>query len=537
MSIISQQRKDTLLARGRKGIQGTSKVPFKDGSLLAFLYSAGLVVANMALVIWAHRAFTRANWGLGGAMQIAGCFAITVCAVLGTRLLLRMLSPRLLLRNSRVCLLTIITLIAVGITACLQRYTGLWLGEHNAVAVFLYPYAVVPALATLLLRQRRAGVAAGIGASMLMGMYETPRDNAPLVVFFLGILTAMILPYLLTNIRKRIRLLRALMLSSLLLLVGVYIFSSMSPERVGQAATLFFDGRLHYAIGLQVAACLVGSVAYTVLILVILPLFERFFGVCSDIALNGFADLSNPLLERLATEAPGTYTHCLTTATIATAAADRIDASALLVRVGCFYHDVGKLGAPPMFIENTTPERNPHNTLNPSTSATWVRSHVKDGVVLAHKAGLPPAVIDIIRQHHGTTPMSFFLQRAREQAKAEESRQPQRMPRVLVDESQFRYEGPRPATKEAAIVMLADSVEAAGRSLANGSPSAIDHLVETIVETKLKDGQLDDTPLTLLELTAIKKAFVASLGTILHVRMRYPKEEKKDEKPDAPPTL
>jgi putative nucleotidyltransferase with HDIG domain len=380
---------------------------------------------------------------------------------------------------------------------------------------------VVPALATLLLRRRRAGVSAGIGTSMLMGMYAPPRDHSALIVFALGILTAIILPYLLTHVRRRIRFFRAMMLSSLLLTVGIYIFMSVSPECV--TAEGFFVGHLP-VIGRQLVACGVNGVAYTVLILLLLPLCEKLFGVCSDISLNGFADLGNPLLEQLATEAPGTYAHSLTVATLATAAADRIEASALLVRVGSFYHDIGKLSAPPMFIENTTPERNPHNTLNPSTSATWVRSHVKDGIVLAHKAALPPAVIDILREHHGTTPMTYFLHRAKELAKADEAKQPQRTQRTIVDESQFRYEGPCPSTKEAAIVMLADCAEAASRSLPHVTPRHLEHLVSGIIEAKIKDGQLDDTPLSMMELTEIKKSFVASLATILHVRMRYPKE-------------
>ena len=530
MEAISRLRRDILLERERKGVQGTSKVAFKDGSLLAFLYGAGLVIINMVLVLWVHSASSSYDgWGRrDGIMRSIGALSITVCAVFGTRVLLRMLSPTILARNSRICLLTVLSLLSVGITACLRYTAEVYLGEHFKAAVsFLYPYALTPALATLLLRRRRAGVAVGIGTSMLMGMYETSRDNSPLIVFFLGILTAMALPYLLTHVRRRLQLFRVMMFSSLLLMVGIYIFMAINPDRVNLDE--FFTGHLSLSIvGLQLGACIAGGVMYTVLILVMLPLLERIFGVCSDISLNGFADLGSPLLERLATEAPGTYAHSLATATIATAAAERVDASALLVRVGCFYHDIGKLGAPPLFIENTTPERNPHNTLSPSTSATWVRSHIKDGVVFARKAGLPPAILDILREHHGTTLMVPFLHKAREIAKADEAKQPQRAQRVIIDESQFRYEGPCPSTKEAAIVMLADSVEAASRSLSNVTSGTLEHLVQNIIETKLKDGQLDDAPLSMMELTEIKKSFVSSLGTILHARMRYPKEEQKE---------
>jgi len=239
----------------------------------------------------------------------------------------------------------------------------------------------------------------------------------------------------------------------------------------------------------------------------LLPLFEGIFDVVSPIRLMELTHPSNPLLKRLQIEAPGTYHHVMTVSTLAEAAAERIGANALLVRGGAYYHDIGKLKRPHYFIENQIEGENVHDTLSPSISALVILSHVQDGVNLAKEYGLPSAMIDFITEHHGTTCLSYFYNRAKEREEH-------------VERDQYCYPGPKPRSKETALLMLADSTEAAVRALGSSvlNVPALNDAIRQVIEVKKKEGQLDEVDLTMRDLNDIQQAFVKTLMSMYHTR-------------------
>ncbi|NNF14445.1 MAG: HDIG domain-containing protein [Gemmatimonadetes bacterium] len=249
--------------------------------------------------------------------------------------------------------------------------------------------------------------------------------------------------------------------------------------------------------------------------------FELFTGITTEQTLLEWADPTRPLLRRLSMEAPGTYAHTINVANLAEAAAQEISANGLLCRVGVLYHDVGKMLKPHYFVENQPDSRNPHDKLKPETSASIVREHVTEGVRLAEEAGVPDIVIDFILEHHGTQRIGFFYEKARE-----ESEEP-------VDATRFSYPGPKPQSRETAIVMLADSCESAARAMRDPTPERVRDLIEMVVSGKLADGQLDEAPVTLGEITRIKDQFVKILGGVVHRRIEYPETKHLTEADSA----
>jgi hypothetical protein len=241
--------------------------------------------------------------------------------------------------------------------------------------------------------------------------------------------------------------------------------------------------------------------------------------------------MGNPLLQRLAMEAPGTYHHSIMVANLGAAAAREIGANELLVRVCAYFHDIGKLTKPEFFIENAQYRHNPHDDLAPSMSTLVITSHVKEGLTLAMRHKLPRVVLDGIREHHGTGLVSYFYHRARQQKEAEQSAGSTR--NGDVQEQDFRYPGPRPTTPEMAILSLADSLEAASRSMEKPTASRIENLVSEIIRSKLDDGQLNETRLTLAQLSAIRRSFVFTLTNMLHGRVAYPQDENRNKQSTA----
>jgi len=254
-----------------------------------------------------------------------------------------------------------------------------------------------------------------------------------------------------------------------------------------------------------------------------LPVAEWFTRVTTNQTLQELADPKHPLLQRLQMEAPGTYAHTISVANLAEAVCTAIGANALLARVGVYYHDIGKVVKPQYFIENQPRGRNPHDKLKPAMSAAIVRSHVVEGLKLAEQHKLPDTVKAFIAQHHGTQPISFFLQ----QAKATD-------PNCRVEARDFAYMGPKPQTRETAVVMLADSVESAARAMQDPTPERIRELVERIVGAKIAAGQLDQSPLTLKEIATAKEVLARALGSMYHHRVDYRAERGGDAAPAAP---
>ncbi len=258
---------------------------------------------------------------------------------------------------------------------------------------------------------------------------------------------------------------------------------------------------------------LVNGAVVAVLATGLLPLLENSFGRTTDFTLLELSNLNEPMLRHLVLVAPGTYHHSIMVGTLAEAAAEAVGANALLCRVGAYYHDIGKTRHPAYFIENQSDAMNRHDKLAPSLSRAILMAHVKEGVEMARAYGLPEVLVDLIPQHHGTRLVSYFYERARERTDPDLH---------AVKEEDYRYPGPKPQTREAAILMLADGVEAAARSLSDPTPARIQGAVQKIITGIFVDGQLDECDLTLRDLHLIANNFVRILTGFFHHRVDYP---------------
>lgn len=269
------------------------------------------------------------------------------------------------------------------------------------------------------------------------------------------------------------------------------------------------------------------------------PLYESAFGIMTDLKLLELSNADNPLLRDLAIKTPGTNHHSFIVATLAEAAAKAIGANSLLTRTACLYHDIGKMAAPKMYIENQNGIENPHNKVDPRDSVRIITGHVRRGIKMGEEAGLPEQIIDFIPQHHGTRILAYFYHKAKSQAEARGE---------TVNPDDFRYPGPKPQTKEAVIVMLSDGAEAAARSLHDHSPENIRLIIKRIVDHIVADGQFDESDVTLQELNTIRESLIQTLISIHHQRVSYPgfnpgtgdeqqrkREQEEANKPPEPP--
>ena len=259
------------------------------------------------------------------------------------------------------------------------------------------------------------------------------------------------------------------------------------------------------------------SVISVIAAMLFVPFAERLTGRETHLTLLEWGDLHHPLLQRLSLEAPGTYNHTIAMANLADAACRAIGANALLARVGAYYHDIGKLAKPQYFVENQPRGRNPHDQLKPGTSASIIRSHVHQGLELASEVRLPAAIRAFISEHHGTGTIAYFMERAREPDG------------TVPNPSQFEYPGPIPQSAETAVVMLADSVEAIARTLADPTPERLREVIDSVVQQRLEQGQLRDAPITLRQLSIVKHEFARVLGGMYHARVDYPKAPTPSE--------
>jgi cyclic-di-AMP phosphodiesterase PgpH len=325
-------------------------------------------------------------------------------------------------------------------------------------------------------------------------------------------------------------------LHEFLLLLGVSTFMILNLGSIRTRTKLIYLGLFAGAIGILLSiglslaedqpfgpplvwsAGLVGVWTLTAgaFMTALLPFIERAFGVLTDLRLLEYGDVSHPLLQELVRRAPSTYNHSLTVGSIAEAAADTIGVRGLLCRVGAFFHDIGKMLKPGYFAENQKPDENRHESLLPAMSTLVIIAHIKDGYDLARQHHLPQPIVDMISQHHGTMLVEYFYDRAQQQSDPNNGE---------VDESSFRYPGPKPQTKEAAVLMLADAVESASRTLIDPTPARIESLVRELAERRLDDGQFDESGLTLRELRTIERSLVMSLSSIYHGRIKYPDQK------------
>ena len=326
--------------------------------------------------------------------------------------------------------------------------------------------------------------------------------------------------YTVRDIRNRTQIFRSLGYIFLGYSVSIVALSLERFEPINTVAT-------------QLGFALVNGVVSSVLAFGLLIFIERFFHVTTDLTLIELGQFNHPLLRMLSERAPGTYHHSLTMASLAEAAAVAVGANDILARVGAYFHDIGKIEKPPYFVENQKGGRNKHDKLSPRMSSLIIGAHVKDGITLAKEYNVPEIVIDFIPQHHGTTRIEYFYNKAVKLAEGSEDE-------TKIDEikeQDYRYPGPKPQTKETGILMLADAIEASARALDDPSPPKLEYTIDELIKKRFEEGELDECPLTLKDLTKIKEAFLGVLVGIYHGRIKYPENEKEEKRRASRPPL
>ena len=387
------------------------------------------------------------------------------------------------------------------IMAVLMKVVSLYTDQLNHLYL-LVPVATGVLLLKMLIYERLSIVFSVVfsflGSILFNGEISGTLNLEAGIYFFFFQLAGIIF---LTNIKDRVTIMKAAFGMAIVNVMTIAMYILLSFEKF-EVITL----TIHVAFGIGAA------ILSAVLTIGLLPFFETGLGILSDGKLLALANPNQPLLRKLLTEAPGTYHHSVMVANLSEAACEAIGANGLLARVGSYYHDIGKTKKPHYFIENQVAIRNPHDFIEPDKSANIIINHVIDGAEMLRQHKLPREIIDIAEQHHGTSLVSYFYHKAKE--KDEE-----------VKENDFRYPGPKPSTKEGGIISICDSAEAAVRSLKEPSPEKIEKIVDSIVNNKLMDGQLDDTPLTLEELHTIRETVCEALKGIFHSRIQYPTKE------------
>ncbi|RJO74261.1 MAG: HDIG domain-containing protein [Myxococcales bacterium] len=306
---------------------------------------------------------------------------------------------------------------------------------------------------------------------------------------------------------------------------GLLFMAGMRVSLVGMLLVVFYylytSSPLNMNFLYALSAAGASGVATGIILTGLTPIAEFLFDYTTDIKLLELANLNHPLLKRLIVQAPGTYHHCIIVGSLVESAAEYTHANPLLARVAAYYHDIGKIKTPQYFGENQPEGQNPHDSLSPNMSGLILQSHVKEGVELSRQFKLGPKITAIIAQHHGTSLMRYFYHKAKEHPDPA---------KAAAEEKDFRYGGPKPQTREAGLVMLADSVEAAARSLDDPTPERIQWLVQRIINAIFKDEQLNECELTLKDLHHIARAFTQTLVGIYHHRPKYPGSERAQEK-------
>ncbi len=367
-----------------------------------------------------------------------------------------------------------------------------------APSIYLYPIAILSILVTVLF-DARLGVVITLLVAILLGILHRFNFSLTLVTAMAG----MVACFSAGEVRRRSEFYRIILYLSVSYVIIAFVVESLKLSPTGDVLTY---------CGYGLASAFIAPI----LTIGILPLFESLFSFSTNITLLELADLNQPLLKRLAMEAPGTYHHSIIVGNLAEAAAKKIGANSLLARVGSYYHDIGKMEIPEYYVENQLGIKSKHEGLNPTMSALVLSSHVKKGRLIGEDAGLPDAVLGFVEEHHGTTLMKYFYNKALE------------MELPMEDDLEFRYPGPKPQSRETAIVMLADSTEAASRTLDKPTSARINNLIQKLINEKFASGELTECDLTLKDLNDIKLAFVSILIGVFHQRIPYPKREEEE---------
>lgn len=388
-------------------------------------------------------------------------------------------------------------LILLGVITCMFLILARTIAMINA---YLIPLAFAPMIIAMLLNDTSAMVISIINA-LLVGV----ATQLQLDIVILTILNSIAGVMLLKNVEQRNDILYSSMYIGII--NGIAIGSIQFIQGGYEGTTIILNSLLAF----------LGSMLSGILTIGFLPVFESVFDIVTNVKLLELSNPNHPLLRKLSMEAPGTYHHSVLVANLSELAAQSIGANSILARVAAYYHDIGKTKRPYFFKENQRAE-NPHDKISPNLSTLIIISHIKDGIEMAKEYKLPKEITDIIQQHHGNTLVKYFYITMKNNSPKPEE----------IKEEDFRYSGPVPSTKEAGIVMLADSVEAAVRSISDPTKGKIEEMVNNIIKGKLNDGQLDNCDLTLKDLNNIREAFLQGLSGIYHERIEYPKLVNKN---------
>lgn len=370
----------------------------------------------------------------------------------------------------------------------------------GSISPFLIPFACAPMMLTLLVNYKLSFVISALNIIIISAL-----NSFDVQIIILGIVSSILGATLLKKMQQRNELLYSTLyiavISAILTLSTGIIVSSNFGDVIIKAGIAFCGGLLSgiFALG-------------------ILPFLEGTFNEVTTLKLLELSNPNNPLLKKLLMEAPGTYHHSMLVANLAEMAADEVGINSVIVRIASYYHDVGKLERPYFFSENQMGAENPHDNIPPNLSTMIIKSHVKDGLELAQKYKLPKIIQDIIEQHHGKTLVKYFYYTMKNNCESPEE----------IKKEDYMYEGPIPSTKEAGIVMLSDSVEAAVRSIKEPNKDKISEMINSIIDDKLKTGQLNNCNLTLKDIEKIRTCFLVALNGIYHQRVEYPKDKIKE---------
>ncbi len=403
------------------------------------------------------------------------------------------------LMHYRVQLQSVRFLVAVSVILMVFLVGSSFALHQPGLGSLAVPIVLLSLLATVLYKDK-VGYTLTLLAMALLAILPDVDAGSVFTWFVLGNVTVLSV----RRVQKRGQFYRTILLLTFLSVVLTYLLAPGVANDSG-------PGGAHYLVAAFASVLLVAIGLF------LLPVVEPLVGVCSDLTLLELSDLNHPLLQRMALEAQGTYHHSQVVGQLAEHAARAIDVNALLTRVGALFHDIGKMQKPEYYVENQRPDLNKHDELSPSMSSLVIAAHVKEGLELGRRWRLPKAVLDFIPEHHGTMVMEYFYHKALESEGNET---------VKVDD--FRYPGPKPQTRETALLMLADAVEAATRSLSKPTPSRIREITKQVIDKRMLSGQLDESGLTLSDLARTREAFIPLLTGIHHARIVYPGQKDPD---------
>ncbi len=496
-----------------------------------------LIIAAAAALVWLVAAGTG-QMPLGQSLVALLVFATAVGHLCLNR-------PEIWNCNSRLLLLFLILITHLGLAklcviqadATIHVSGELLPGQFSALQrhdmwLLAIPFGLGPVLASVLLGRPMAVFVSVFGTLLTLPVFTSVSGDLDFIVrnITTSLVSGFVAIFLTAEVRKRGDLPRAGLFVGLTTWLLAVAFREINLLHMWTEGTA-----LNYqSLGFQSIVAIVAPVLMTLIIVGGLPWVESLFRITTRVRWLELADLNHPLLRRMTIEAPGTFQHSLAVANLAEGACEAIGANPTMARVCSYFHDIGKLVKPEYFTENMRHDRNPHDDLAPTMSALIIIAHVKEGISLALEYNLNQEIIEVIQQHHGTSLVYYFYKKAMDQQQTAQndgkiaSMHDEDLPEV--SESSFRYGGPKPQTRESAIVSLADSIESAARCLERVTPQKIEQLITDLIRKRVADGQLDDCDLRFKDLEAIAEAFRHTLSSMMHSRVAYPEDTQSKTK-------